>query len=197
MIASLRGTVVETEANLVVIEAGGVGFGVQTPARMVSLLSRRVGEETHLHTYLHVRDDALQLFGFESRRERAFFLSLIAISGVGPKVAMAMLSTYPVEDLEAAVVRGDARRFESVSGVGKKLAQRLIIELKDKVAGELEEALHAGVAGDESDPFIQARIALQNLGLSLREAETALKGAPDGAGVEELVRHALHRETDA
>ena len=194
VIASLRGTVIEAGTDRVVIETGGVGFAVSVPAREAAALSRAVGEQAVLTTYLHVREDALQLFGFANARSRAFFLLLMAVSGVGPKVALAILSTYTVEDLEAAVVRGDAERFESVPGIGKKLAQRLILELKDKVSGELADALAATPAVGEADQFVAARRALQGLGLSLRQAEEALKGAPVDASLEELVRFALTRK---
>ena len=194
MIASLRGRVLDVGADQVVVEAGGVGFGVFVPARVASALSRRRGEEASLYTYLHVRDDLLQLYGFESVRERGFFVTLIGVSGVGPKVALAILSTYPVPELEAAIVRDDSRTFESIPGIGKKLAQRLVMELKDKVAGELGDAVPGGDAGageGRADHFLEARAALQNLGLTLREAEVALKGAPVHASLEELVLHAL------
>ena len=194
MIVSLRAKVLEVEADQVVLETGGVGLGVSVPGRIASVLSQRVGDEVRLHTYLHVRDDALQLYGFQTARERAFFLSLIAVSGVGPKVGLAVLSTFSVEQLEAAIVRGDSATFESVPGVGHKLAQRLVIELKDRVAMDLEEAMSArGAAAPGGDHFVEARAALQGLGLTLREAEAALKGAPADGSVEELVRHALRK----
>jgi len=193
MIVSLRGVLAAADPDRVVVETGGVGYGVFVPGRLAAGLSRRVGDEVFLHTYLHVRDDALQLFGFESARERRFFVTLIGVSGVGPKVALAILSAYSVADLETAVVRGDDKRFESIAGIGRKLAQRLVIELKDKVGVDLETApaSPAGQAAAGADQFLQARVALQNLGLSLREAEAALQGAPDEATLEELVRFAL------
>jgi len=198
MIASLRGALLESGPDSVVIEAGGLGYGVLVPGRLAARLAGRVGDEVYLHTYLNVREDALQLFGFESARERRFFTTLIAVSGVGPKVALAILSAYSVPDLEAAVLRGDDKRFESIPGIGKKLAQRLVIELADKVALELDFR-SAPATGEEpaaaaADPFLQARVALQNLGLSLRESEAALQGAPVGAPLEELVRYALTKK---
>lgn len=191
MIAALRGTVLEVAAGRAVVDVGGVGFEVQGAARTLARLARLKGEEARLHTYLHVRDDALQLFGFESSRERDFFLTLIGVSGVGPKVALAILSGYPVEELETAVLREDAKKFESIPGIGRKLAQRLIVELKD-VVGEVPPAAAAGLA-DAVDPLVAARSALQNLGLTLREAEEALRGAPVDSTVEELVKFALAR----
>ena len=199
MIVSLRGVLAGADADRVVIETGGLGYGVLVPGRLASALSRRVGDEVFVHTYLHVRDDALQLFGFESPRERRFFVTLIGVSGVGPKVALAILSAYSVSDLETAVVRGDDKRFESIPGIGRKLAQRLVIELKDKVGVELESSPASATEGAAAgaDPFLQARVALQNLGLPLREAEAALQGAPEGAPLEELVRYALTKKETA
>jgi Holliday junction DNA helicase RuvA len=138
-----------------------------------------------------VREEALQLYGFRNVRERAFFLWLIAVSGVGPKVALAVLSGYPVDELELAVARDDFKKFESIPGIGKKLAQRLVVELRDKV-GELPPAAVGGAGGpSQSDAFLAARSALQNLGLSLREAEEALRGAPEEAPLEDLLKFAL------
>ena len=198
MIVSLRGQLADVGVDRVVIETAGLGYGVLVPGRLAARLAGRVGDEVYLHTYLNVREDALQLFGFESARERRFFTTLIAVSGVGPKVALAILSAYSVADLEAAVLRGDDKRFESIPGIGKKLAQRLVIELADKVALELDSRPAATADGEPAaaaaDPFLQARVALQNLGLSLRESEAALQGAPVGAPLEELVRYALTKK---
>ncbi len=197
MIASIRGKLELIDGERAVIEVGGFGIEVLASGRTLAALSGRPRDEVSLYTYLHVREDALQLFGFRSLRERAFFLWLIAVSGVGPKVALAVLSGYPVEDLELAVARDDVRKFESISGIGRKLAQRLVVELKDKV-GELPPAA-AGTATRPSptDSFLAARSALQNLGLSLREAEEALRGAPEGAALEDLVKYALTRSKEA
>ena len=200
MIASLRGKLLLVDGERAVVEVGGLGLEVLASSRTLGGLSGHPGDEVSLHTYLHVREDALQLFGFRSVRERAFFLWLIGVSGVGPKVALTVLSGYPVEELELAVARDDVKKFESIPGIGKKLAQRLVVELGDKV-GELPPA-GAGEAGGTGGPastdgFIAARSALQNLGLSLREAEEALRGAPEGAPLEDLVKFALTRERGA
>lgn len=198
MIASLRGTVLAADAERAVIGVGGVGLELLAAGPTLAALSRQVGDEVELHTYLHVREDALQLFGFRSRRERAFFLALNGVSGVGPKVALAVLSGYPVADLETAVALDDVKKFESIPGIGKRLAQRLVIELKDKVGalpGAAPEEAAQGTAGAGADAVLQARSALQNLGLTLREAEEALKGAPAGADLQELLKHALARKS--
>jgi holliday junction DNA helicase RuvA len=193
MIASLHGTVVAVESDRAVLMVGGLGFEVFAAARTLARLSRRVGEDAELTTYLHVREDALQLYGFESARERGFFLSLTGVSGVGPRVALSVLSGYPVDELEVAIARDDVKKFESIPGIGKKLAQRLVVELKDVVGKGVPVPVPAGDGG--VDRFVAARSALQNLGLSLREAEEALRGAPPDAPLEELVRFALSRGT--
>ena len=194
VIASVRGTLVRVDGERAVVEVGGLGLEVFASGRTLGSLVPRVGDEVNLHTYLNVREDALQLFGFREPGERTFFLWLTAVSGVGPKVALAVLSGYPLAELELAVARDDVKKFESIPGIGKKLAQRLVVELKDKV-GELPP-VDAGEASASvvTDGFIQARSALQNLGLTLREAEEALRGATDGASVEDLVKYALTRK---
>ena len=195
MIASVRGKLVSLDGERAVIELGGLGLEVLASGRTLGSLGPHVGEEVSLFTYLNVREDALQLFGFRERGERTFFLWLTAVSGVGPKVALAVLSGYPVAELELAVARDDVKKFESIPGIGKKLAQRLVVELKDKV-GELPPVDAGG--GETGAPpaaghFIEARSALQNLGLSLREAEEALRGAPEDASTGDLVKFALTR----
>lgn len=194
MIATIRGPVLAVDGERVIVEVGGLGFEVMAAGPTLAPLSRRVGEEVSLHTYLHVREDALQLFGFRSARERSFFRALIGVSGVGPKVALAVLSGYPVEELESAIALDDVKKFESIPGIGKRLAQRLVVELRDKV-GALPAAApgeeRAAGTGPAGDALLQARSALQNLGLTLREAEEALRGAPSDADVQELIRHAL------
>lgn len=193
MIASIRGTLRLVDAERAVVEVGGLGVEVLASGRTLGTLSGRLGDEVDLVTYLHVREDTLQLYGFRSGRERAFFLWLIAVSGVGPKVALAVLSGYPVDELEVAVARDDVKKFESIPGIGRKLAQRLVVELRDKV-GELPAARTGEAPGAAaSDAYLAARSALQNLGLSLREAEEALRGAPEGAPLEDLLKFALAR----
>jgi len=192
VIAHVRGVVTEAGDDRVVLDVGGVGLELLVPARVAVRAAAAVGEESSLLTHLHVRDDALQLFGFETARERAFFRQLIAVSGVGPKVALAILSAYPVGELELAALQDDHRRFESIPGIGRKLAQRLVVELKDRIVPAGEASGAGGAAGGAPvDDLVAARSALVNLGLSYAEADAALKGAPAGAPVEELVRHAL------
>jgi holliday junction DNA helicase RuvA len=197
MIASIRGTLAMMDGERAVVELGGLGLEVLASSRTLGGLTPHVGEEVSLYTYLHVREDALQLFGFRDPGERTFFLWLTGVSGVGPKVALAVLSGYPVAELELAVARDDVKKFESIPGIGKKLAQRLVHELKDKV-GELPP-VRSGEAGETGGPqpgdaFLAARSALQNLGLTMREAEEALRGAAEDAPLEDLVKFALTRK---
>jgi Holliday junction DNA helicase RuvA len=193
VIASVRGLLLMVDGERAVIEVGGLGLEVLASSRTLGSLSPHRGEEVSLTTYLNVREDALQLFGFRDLGERTFFLWLTAVSGVGPKVALAVLSGYPVAELELAVARDDVKKFESIPGIGKKLAQRLVVELKDKV-GELPPVAAGETGGPAHDAFIQARSALQNLGLTLREAEEALRDAPEDASLEDMVKHALTRK---
>ena len=196
MIASVHGKLRLVDGERAVIEVGGLGLEVLASVRTLGALAGRLGQEVSLVTYLLVRADALQLFAFRDAQERTFFLWLITVSGVGPKVALAVLSGYPVEELRQAIARDDVKKFESIPGIGKRIAQRLVAELKDRV-GRLPSA----ATGEDgvplpapTDSFLEARSALQNFGLSLREAEDALRGAPEGAPVEELLRFALNRE---
>ena len=199
MIASVHGSLRLVDGERAVIEVGGLGLEVLASARTLGALAGRLGQEVSLVTDLLVRADALQLFGFRDAQERTFFLWLITVSGVGPKVALAVLSGYPVEELRVAIARDDVKKFESIPGIGKRIAQRLVVELKDKV-GQLPPVAD-GEGGVPlpvpTDPFLEARSALQNFGLSLREAEDALRGAPEDAPVEELLRFALNRERSA
>ncbi len=197
MIASVSGKLTRLEDERVVVEVGGVGLEILVSGRTLASLAPHVGERVGLYTHLNVREDALQLFGFRETRERTFFHWLTTVSGIGPKVALAVLSGYPVSELERAVAREDVKKFESIPGIGKKLAQRLVVELKDKVAIPL--SVDAGSSAEDGarvteDRYVEARSALQNLGLSLREAEEALRGAPDEARVEDLVKYALTRK---
>ena len=130
MIARLRGTVAARTTAGVVIDVGGVGYLVAATPRVRA----RVGEETTVETYLHVREDALQLYGFASADERELFELLLGVSGVGPKVALAIVSGSTPDELRRAIVREDTARFEAIPGIGRKTAQRVVLELKEKMA---------------------------------------------------------------
>jgi Holliday junction DNA helicase RuvA len=145
----------------------------------------RVGEETTVETYLHVREDTLQLYGFASADERELFELLLGVSGVGPKVALAIVSGSTPDELRRAIVRDDTARFEAIPGIGRKTAQRVVLELKEKL-GEPSVASSPGGA-------LLARDALVELGWSLVDAERALAGVDEALSVEEQVRHALRQ----
>ena len=183
MISRLRGTVAARTAAGIVIDVGGVGYLVAATPRV----SARVGEETTVETYLHIRQDVLQLYGFAAAEERELFELLLGVSGIGPKVALAIVSGSPPGELRRAIVREDTARFEAIPGIGRKTAQRVVMELKDKV-GIVAEAPAASRAGS-----LLAREALVELGWPLVDADRALADVDESLPVEEQVRAALRK----
>ena len=181
MIARLRGTVAARTGAGVVIDVGGVGYLVAATPRVTA----RVGEEATVETYLHVREDALQLYGFAGADERELFELLLGVSGIGPKVALAIVSGSPPAELRRAIARDDLARFEAIPGIGRKTAQRVVMELKDKL-GDPGVGASAGGA-------LLAREALVELGWSVVDAERALDGVDEDLPVEEQVRSALKK----
>ena len=193
----LSGTVAEIEANLAVIDCGGVGYACATTNYTLSQLKR--GEKAKLYTFLNVRGDAVELYGFSSQSELHSFKLLLGVSGVGPKAALAILSANTPANLAMAVVMGDEKALTAVPGIGKKIAQRIILELKDKLAKE--QTSFAGEAGGSITPVSipgdkarEAAAALAVLGYSTSEVAAALKGLPiDTLPLEEIIRQALKR----
>ena len=143
MIAAVRGEVLVRRPDHVVIDAGGVGYRLAVSAETLKAVPA-TGREAFLHAELIARDDSLALYGFASEEERDLFGELISVSGVGPKVAIATLSGGPARELLRAIAAGDAKRFQAVPGIGKRTAERIIVELREKVAGELEEEVAGG-----------------------------------------------------
>ncbi len=190
MIASVAGEVLVRRPDHVVIDAAGVGYRLAVSAETLKAVPAR-GKEASLHAHLVARDDSLQLFGFASEEERDLFLSLTSVSGIGPKVAIAILSGGTPRELLRAIAAGDAKRFQAVPGIGKRTAERVIVELREKVAGELEEGV-ALAAGNEDDPRSLARDGLMHLGYTLSEAEKLLDGV-DGESAEILISSALRK----
>jgi holliday junction DNA helicase RuvA len=171
MISSIRGTVQQTGDAWVVIDLGGLGLRVSVPAPLAA--RARAGQPLALFTHLQVREDALALFGFETPDQLAFFEMLLGISGIGPKVALSLLSHFPVETLHQAVMRGAPERLSGIPGVGKKTAEKIIFNLKDKLSAEGA----IGAPGwSETDTEVIA--ALTSLGYSIVEAQTALQRIP-------------------
>jgi Holliday junction DNA helicase RuvA len=195
MIASVSGRVLVRRADHVVIEAGGVGYRLAVSAETLKSVPAR-GKAATLHAHLVARDDALSLYGFASEEERDLFLHLISVSGVGPKVAMAALSGGPVRELLRAIAAGDAKRFQAVPGIGKRTAERIIVELREKVGGEIEGDADAAAAAGEEEPRALAREGLLNLGYTPIEVEKLLDQA-EGESAEEIVQSALRRAAGA
>jgi len=192
VIASVRGEVLVRRPDHVVIEAGGVGYRLAVSAETLKAVPSRSKQAT-LHAHLVARDDSLSLYGFASEEERDLFLHLTSVSGIGPKVAVAILSGGPPRELLRAIAAGDAKRFQSAPGVGKRTAERLIVELREKIAGELTEGIPEAVGGTgEAEPRTLAREGLMHLGYTLTEAEALLDGA-EGSSAEELINAALKR----
>jgi Holliday junction DNA helicase RuvA len=191
MIASVSGEVLVRRADHVVIEASGVGYSLAVSAETLKSVPAR-GKSTTLHAHLVPRDDALNLYGFASEEERDLFLKLISVNGVGAKVAMAVLSGGAVRELLLAIAAGDTKRFQAVPGIGKRTAERIILDLREKVAGEMEGDADAGVVREagEEDPRSMAREGLLNLGYTPVEAERLLASAA-GETPEEIVQAAL------
>ena len=195
----IRGKVAVSEPGLVVIDAGGVGYGIQTS--LTSSGQARVGETATFYTYLHVRDAIFDLYGFISREELECFRLLIGISGVGPKAALSILGVTTPAKLALAVLTDDQKAILAAPGVGKKLAQRIILELKDRMSkGQLEQAgadggldlpAQGAEAGTAADDAVAALVAL---GYSRAEALGALRGVDlAGMTVDEIIRAALKK----
>src|SRR5688572_22163555 len=196
MIASVSGEVLVRRADHVVVSAGGVGYRLAVSAETLKAVPA-VGKQATLHSHLVARDDALALYGFASEEERDLFLHLTSVSGVGPKMALAALSGGAVRELVRAIAAGDAKRFQAVPGIGKRTAERIIVELREKVAGEIQgDADGIAVAEGEEDPRTMAREGLLNLGYTPVEAERLLDGA-DGDSPEEIVQSALRSAAGA
>ena len=194
----LDGTVAEILPGLAVIDCGGVGYACLTTNHTLSQL--RKGERSKLYTYLNVGESVFDLYGFASSKELESFRMLLGVSGVGPKAALAILSACTPEALALAVVSGDEKALTAAPGVGKKIAQRIILELKDKLARESAATgldFSGGIAG-KATAFTskagEAAAALAVLGYSAQEAAAALKGLDtDALSLEELIRQALKR----
>ena len=187
MIATLRGEIIQIEDNAIVVEVGGVGLRVFVPAQLRGRL--KTGEAILLYTHLVVREDALTLYGFESQSDRELFNMLLGVDGVGPKVALSVLSTLTVDAVQRAVFTDEAEILSRVPGVGKKTAQKMALHLKDRL--KPIDALARVASMSDTDSEVLA--ALTALGYSVIEAQTAIQALPKDApdDVEERLRLAL------
>jgi Holliday junction DNA helicase RuvA len=192
VIALVRGEVVgrrpaPPSGGDVVVDSGGVGYRLSVSGETLKQVPA-AGKPVTLHSHLIVRDDALQLYGFATEEERDLFLMLLGVQSVGPKVALAVLSGGSPRELLAALAGGDAKRFQAVPGIGRRTAERIIVELREKAGVSLPQDAISVSASD--DPRTLAREGLLGLGFSLEEADSLLAGAP-GETAEELIAHAL------
>ena len=196
MIYSVRGKIIHKGTDLAVVECGGVGYACRTTLATLSQIGR-TGEETMLYTYLHVREDNVELFGFATEQELNCFKMLISVSGVGPKAGLAILSDTNPERFALTVATGDYKAFTKTKGVGPKLAQRVVLELKDKIskeqlssAGNSEVDFEAVTSGSNTSEAISALVVL---GYSQTEAASAVAKLDPSLSVEELIRQSLKK----
>jgi Holliday junction DNA helicase RuvA len=193
MIARLRGRLIEKAVEQIVVDVGGVGYQLLVSLNCFYRLPAP-GDEVDLHVYTHVREDALQLFGFLDEGERALFLLLIQVATIGPRAALAVLSGMDAPDLEEALSEGDTRRLIAVPGIGKKKADLMVLQLREKVR-VLRSLRHTAADRRGGGDGAEAVSALVNLGYKQAEAERAVKGVEQAGAVPlaELVREALRR----
>lgn len=196
----IEGTVSILDAGLAVIDCGGVGYAINTTNYTLGRL--RVGERARLYTYTVIREDCFDLYGFATMEEKRSFEMLIGVSGVGPKAAQAILSSNTPESLSLAIISGNEKALTVVPGIGKKIAQRVLLELKDKFSkelgsgfgtGDLETPAAAAAAG-QSDKLSDATAALSVLGYTSNEIASALKGLDiQTMSVEDIIRQCLKK----
>ncbi|PYT01789.1 MAG: Holliday junction branch migration protein RuvA [Acidobacteria bacterium] len=196
MIGFLSGKILEKDANTVIVDVGGVGYEVTIPLSTFYELGE-VGSDIQLRIFTLVREDALQLFGFKTSRERDIYLKLISVQGIGAKSGIAMLSGMNADEIVAAIRTNNLVRLTSIPGVGKKTAERMVVELRDKIGELAVGAAASASSSDASDTvFDDALSALVNLGYQRNAAEKALQDATkDGAelSVQKLLRAALQK----
>ncbi len=188
MIASLHGRLESISGDSVVLNVSGIGFRVYLPSSTLSVLGN-IGDEVSLNTHLHLREDNVTLYGFASVDELRFFQTLLGVKGLGPRLALAMLSAMRLEQLTMAVATGSTELLTSIPGIGRKMADRLVLELKDKVAAGLVTAPVAQSAEDNTDVLS----VLVSLGYSASEASRAVASLPisSGLSLEEKIKQAL------
>jgi Holliday junction DNA helicase RuvA len=192
MIHRLRGILVEKDTEGVVLDVGGVGYRASASLGTLRALPS-LGEECVIHTRMVVREDAMLLFGFAAPEERAAFDALTAVSKIGPKLALAVLSAMSPPEISEAVARGDVLKLSSVPGLGRKTAERLVLELKGKHLAVFGPEPVVSADGGGGGPYMEAREALAGLGYSLEEAEKALNSIPPQDSVEKYIKEALRR----
>ncbi len=192
MIYSLNGTLTYTDPNTAVVECAGVGYGCRVTYNTLRKLPE-TGNPVFLYTYMNVREDAVDLFGFVEKEELEMFKLLISVNGVGPKAAIAILSELSPNAVVVAISTGDAKTITRANGVGPKMAQRIVLELKDKVGATVSDDLDdaVSVVASAGDDKKEAVSALVSLGYSSSEAQKAVAKCKDSVGVEQIIKEAL------
>ena len=191
----LNGTITILDTNLAVVDCGGVGYACHTTNYTISRL--QVGRQARLYTYCNIKEDAFDIFGFYTREELDCFEKLLSVGGVGPKAALAILSVCTPQGLAMAVITGDEKALIAAPGVGKKIAQRIILELKDKLAKEQQEIgmpAAPGIVAGEKNKAAEAAAALAVLGYTQQDIAVAMKGIDaENLPLEEIVRQSLKK----
>lgn len=199
MYSYIRGLLTEVENSFIVVEAGGVGYGIAIPASVVEELPA-IGTEVKIYTHFAVREDGQTLYGFLYKEDREMFRSLITVSGIGPKGALSILSVMQPDDLRMAIATGDVKSISKAPGIGKKTAERVILDLRDKMTGERNAALSAAATGLSAEPaqrgqgpVAEAIDALSMLGFSRMEAGRAvgMLALTEDMTTEEVIKKAL------
>lgn len=196
MYYSLRGKLIFSDETSLAIECGGVGYFCQSTANTLKKMPK-TGEEVFVFTHLNVREDAMDLFAFYDKKELECFKQLTSVSGVGPKAALAILSTLSPESLAASIAVGDVKAITRAQGVGPKLAQRVVLELKNKLKIDLEEAVgilkEEDITSQASGSVSEAVAALVALGYTKTEAQNALRGVDISLSTEEIIKIGLKK----
>ena len=201
MISFIKGELSEILGSSIIVDTGGVGYEINVPLTVLSELPR-IGEEVKIYTYFKVSEDAMSLYGFSSQKDKEMFEQLIGVSGIGPKGALAILSTLSPDDLRMAIMAGDDKAIAKAPGIGAKTAQRVIIDLKDKIGiedimgvGKTSKANAAGASAVMTGVIADAVSALAVLGYSQTEAMKAVRSIEinDDTTVEEVIKIALQR----
>ncbi len=195
MIGFIEGIIDSVEDGRLTVNVNGVGYEMVVSNSVISGQLRK-GDTTRVLTYLYVREDAMQLFGFSSREEKALFLHLISVSGIGPKSAMTVLSAFEIKKLVVAITKGDLAYLTSVPGIGKKTAERIVVELKEKLAKaySVDAQDNMLLSGEDTESSKDAVSALMALGYSAKEARTAVMESIEKSGeakIEDIIKSAL------
>jgi Holliday junction DNA helicase RuvA len=198
LIGSVKGRIEEKGYNCVIVDVNGVGYEIVVSATTLASLPEK-GSPIRLYTFTYLREDILRLYGFIRKEERELFEKLISISGIGPKVAMAILSFFSVDEFRRAVMARDVEFISTVPGIGKKTASRLILEMKEKIGlPELEFAAEVGISEEERNAYADARAALLELGYTSRDVDSIFrsyrKEGPERPSVEDIVKFALRHK---